>query len=110
MGPRGQQPRVVSASTRQKVGFFGALNLKTGGLVTRGSPTFNGETFGDFLRQILQSTPEKLYLILDNAAWHKAKELKDFFTQNQGRLVRLFLPIPPNSIPSSGSGEPRADK
>lgn len=27
--PKGQQPQVFSASTREKVGFFGALDLKT---------------------------------------------------------------------------------
>lgn len=27
---KGKQSHVLSASTRQKVGFFGAINLKTG--------------------------------------------------------------------------------
>ena len=88
--PKGQQPHVLSASTRQKVGFFGALNLKTGSLLTKQAPTFNTETFGEFLCHLLQHTQGKLYLILDNASWHKARDLKDFFNQN--RLVRLFLP------------------
>ena len=52
--PKGQQPRVPSASTREKVGFFGAVNLKTGVLITKDAPTFNGETFGDFLDYLLQ--------------------------------------------------------
>ena len=33
--PKGQQPRVLSPSVRHKVGFFGALNLKTGCLLTK---------------------------------------------------------------------------
>lgn len=90
--PRGQQPRVLSASTREKVGFFGAVNLKTGCLLTREATTFNGETFGDFVGDLLQATQGKVYLILDNAKWHKAQVLKDFFIQNQDRLVRIFLP------------------
>jgi len=90
--PKGQQPRVLSASTRQKVGFFGALNLKTGCLLTKEAPTFNAETFGDFLCYLLQHTQGKLYLILDNASWHKARDLRDFFTVNRDRLVRIFLP------------------
>ncbi len=90
--PKGQQPRVLSASTRQKVGFFGAVNLKTGVLLTKDAPTFNGETFGDFLGYLLQATQGKVYLILDNAKWHKARVLKEFFIQNQDRLVRIFLP------------------
>lgn len=90
--PKGQQPRVLSPSVRHKVGFFGALNLKTGCLLTKEAPTFNAETFGDFVRYLLQSTQGKLYLILDNASWHKARDLRDLFYANQGRLVRIFLP------------------
>jgi len=90
--PRGQQPHVLSASTRQKVGFFGALNLKTGCLLTKEASTFNAETFGDFLHYLLQHTEGKIHLILDNVSWHKARDLRDFFIQNQDRLVRVFLP------------------
>ena len=90
--PKGQQPRVFSASTRQKVGYFGALNLKTGCLVTQETPTFNAETFGDFLGHLLQRSHGRLYLILDNAAWHRARALKHLFFQNRHRLVCIFLP------------------
>ncbi len=90
--PRGQQPRVLSASTRQKVGFFGALNLKTGCLLTKEAATFNAATFGDFLYHVLHQTQGKVHLILDNASWHKAVDLRDFFINNQDRLVRIFLP------------------
>ena len=89
---KGQQPRVLSPSVRHKVGFFGALNLKTGCLLTQEAPTFNGETFGDFIRYFLASTQGKIYLILDNAKWHRAKILKGFFESHQERLVRIFLP------------------
>lgn len=90
--PKGQQPRVLSASTRQKVGFFGALNLKTGCLLTMEASTFNGATFGDFIRYLLQRTQDRLHLILDNASFHKSRDLRDLFIENQDRLVRVFLP------------------
>jgi len=90
--PKGQQPRVLSPSVRHKVGFFGALNLKTGQLVTQEAPTFNAQTFGDFIRYLLQSTQGKIYLILDNARWHRSKDLKPFLEANRHRLVFIFLP------------------
>jgi len=90
--PKGQQPRVLSASTRQKVGYFGALDLKTGCLLTKEAPTFNAETFGGFLSYLLQRTQRKIHLILDNVSWHKAQDLSDFFIANRDRLVRVFLP------------------
>ncbi len=90
--PKGQQPRVLSPSVRHKVGFFGALNLKTGQLVNQEAPTFSAQTFGDFIRYLLQSTQGKIFLILDNARWHRSKELKEFFEANQPRLIFIFLP------------------
>jgi len=89
---KGQQPRVISASTRQKVNYFGALNLKTGRLLTQKSPTFNADTFENFLHYLLRRTRGQLLLILDNARWHRAQDLKPFFNKNQNRLVRVFLP------------------
>ena len=89
---KGQQPHVFSPSVRHKVGFFGALNLKTGQLVTQEAPTFSALTFGDFIRYLLQSTQGKIYLILDNARWHRSKDLKPFFETNRHRLVFIFLP------------------
>jgi len=90
--PKGRQPRVLSPSVRHKVGVFGALNLKTGQLVTQEAPTFNAQTFGDFIRYLLRSTRGKIWLILDNARWHRAKELKEFFEVHRQRLVFIFLP------------------
>ena len=90
--PKDQQPRVISPSVRYKVGFFGALNLKTGQLVTQEEPTFSALTFGTSIRCLLQSTQGQIYLILDNARWHRSKVLKEFFEANQQRLVFIFLP------------------
>jgi transposase len=90
--PKGQQPRILSPSVRHKVGFFGALNLKTGHLLTQEAPTFSAQTFGDFIRYLLHSTQGKLYLILDNARWHRSQDLKECFEANRDRLVLIFLP------------------
>jgi transposase len=90
--PKGQQPRVISPSVRHKIGFFGALNLKTGQLVTQETSTFSAQTFGAFIRYLLRSTQGQIYLILDNARWHRSKILKEFFEANQQRLVFIFLP------------------
>lgn len=79
LAPKGQQPRVLSPSVRHKVGFFGALNLKISQLMSQEALTFSAQTFGDFICYLLQSTQNKIFLILDNAKWHHAKDLKEFF-------------------------------
>lgn len=105
---RGQQPRVRSPSTREKLGYFGALELRTGRLLTQRAPTFNAETFHAFLCHLLEHTTGPIRLILDNASWHKARELKAFFAEHPSRLIRCFLPpyspTPPSSTLSSGCG------
>ena len=89
---KGKQPHVISASTRQKVGLFGAINLKTGRLLTKETSVFNADTFGDFLIYLLEKSEGKLFLILDNVSWHKARDLQKFFFKNRSHLVRIFLP------------------
>ena len=90
--PRGKQPRVLSASTREKIGFFGAVSLATGQLVTQRAPTFNAETFHHFLCYLLRFTHRPILLILDNARYHRARDLNLFFTKYQAQLQRAFLP------------------
>lgn len=89
---KGNQPKIISASTRQKVGFFGAINIKTGQLLTQQSDVFNAETFHQFLCYLLNRTQGKILLILDNARYHHARDLKPFFTEYKKRFQREFLP------------------
>ncbi len=90
--PKGQQPRVISASTRQKIGFFGAINLKTGSLLTQKDSPFNADTFRNFLHYLLQHTQGKIHLILDKVSYHRAQDLKEFLKQNQyNTALSLFF-------------------
>jgi len=89
---KGIQPRVLSASTREKIGFFGAVSLKNGRLLTQPATPFNAETFHDFIRHMLRHTKGKVLLILDNVRYHRARCLKDFFAKRQNRIQLEFLP------------------
>lgn len=51
--PRGEQPHILSAPTREKIGFFGAVSLKTGQLLTQRVFVFNTQTFCNFLSYLL---------------------------------------------------------
>ena len=90
--PKGNQPRVLSPSTRQKIGFFGAVSLRNGRLLTQSADPFNAETFHNFIVYLLRHTKGQLLLILDNVPYHKARTLEDFFIKNQNRIQRAFLP------------------
>ncbi len=110
--PKGKQPQVISASTRQKIGFFGAVNLKTGRLLTQRSPVFNAESFHCFLLTLLNLTQVKVLLILDNARYHHAKILQPFFAPHiSGGFKGLSCRrIRRNLILQKGSGELRGER
>jgi transposase len=89
---KGKQPSVISASTRQNVGFFGVVNVKTGQLLTRESKVFNGNNFMSFVRYLVKRVKGRNFLILDNARWHTSKELNAFLAKHKRKLVCVYLP------------------
>ncbi len=90
--PKGRQPEVISASTRQNVGFFGVINVKTGQLLTRESKVFNGNNFIGFVGYFIKRIKGKIYLILDNARWHGSKEWSLFVAKHKRKLSIIYLP------------------
>ena len=92
--PEDTDPVLLHAPTRKSVALFGAVNLRTGQLVTQVCPKFNAVTFGDFLRVLLRhrSPQRRLILMLDNARYHHATLLRPFLTERRQVLSCAFLP------------------
>ncbi|MEW6482554.1 MAG: IS630 family transposase [bacterium] len=89
---KGKQPHILSASTKEKIGFFGAVSLKSGQFVTQTAPTFNSKAFNNFLCHLLGYIHKPTLLILDRASYHRAKSLKPFLAEHQDYLKIVFLP------------------
>ena len=92
--PEEKDPVVLHAPTRKSIACFGAVNLRTGRLVTLFSPVFNAETFKEFLLKLVRyRTPHRtMRLICDNAKYHHATMLQPFIDDHR-RVLRLdFLP------------------
>ena len=92
--PEDKDPIVLQAPTRKSVALFGAVNTKTGKLVTMLSSKFNAETFGIFLRKLLRQRKRsrKMVIIIDNARYHHAVALKPLLKQYY-KILRLdYLP------------------
>jgi transposase len=94
--PRGSQPQIPSAPTRKKIGYWGAVDIRTGSLcVQLHESKFNWITFHDFLERFLRTkyrSKQRQLMIIDNAGYHKKKELGPFFAENRSRLGFLWLP------------------
>jgi transposase len=92
--PEETDPVLLHAPTRRSVALFGAVNLRTGQLVTQFCSPFNAITFGTFLRTLLRhrSPTRRLVLVLDNARYHHATLLRPYLTEKRHLLSLAFLP------------------
>jgi transposase len=92
--PEETDPVLLHAPTRKSVALFGAVNLRTGQLVTQFCSPFNAITFGTFLRTLLRhrSPTRRRVVVLDNARSHHATLLRSYLTERQQVLSLSFLP------------------
>lgn len=92
--PEETDPVLLHAPTRKSVALFGAVNLRTGQLITQFCSPFNAVTFGTFLRTLLRhrSPTRRLVVVLDNARYHHATLLRPFLTERRHLVSLSFLP------------------
>lgn len=101
--PKGSCPKVRSYPGRKSIAYSGFIIPETGTLFIVKPDWFNYKTTIDSIRQFIASTPieegKKLYLIMDNAPWHKkAKRLIE--TEDEYSDIResiTMIPMPPYS-------------
>jgi hypothetical protein len=91
-----KDPILVHAPTRKSMGYFGAVRLRDGKLLTkREEKVFDAGTFWQFLkllRQVSSRSARRVVVISDNAKYHHAL------------LSTSCLPIVRNSIRLKGFG------
>jgi transposase len=92
--PEDADPVVFHASTRKKVGIFGAVSVTNGQLVVRKEDKFDASSFQNFLKQLLRHRKRnrKMMVILDNARWHHAKPVKPWLQDHRHVIELDFLP------------------
>jgi hypothetical protein len=81
--PEQTDPLVLHAPTRKTVALFGGVQLRSGRLVRRFEPQFNGPTPG---------LGRRLVAVVDNAPYHHAVALAPYLEDNRGVLALAFLP------------------
>jgi transposase len=95
--PVNEQPRIPSKGQRNTQKIFGAIELYSGNfLYKHKEDNFNSETYVEFLEEILDHYYKKrhrIYLIQDNASYHKKPETYDWFTENR-KFIEVFN-LPP---------------
>lgn len=88
---KGTKPIFPMHTKSAKVNVIGALNNKTGKVMTEICQEVNKFEFLKFLKKLLRYY-KKVFLIIDNASWHHAKIIREFVKQNKHRLKIEFFP------------------
>lgn len=89
---RGKGFTVYHQPCKRKCKFFGAITVEESPtFIFQKAEWFNAKTFQQFLEHLL-TVFDKIYLILDNVKYHKAKILKPFLHANRKRLWLFSLP------------------
>lgn len=88
----GQTPIVTTHPGREKVNFYGTLNLHTGAVIANQADKMNALATASHLEQILSAIPDVPILLLrDRAPWHRGEPIQQVLEANP-RLEILYLP------------------
>lgn len=70
--PEDKDPVLLHAPTRKSIALFGAVQIRSGKLVTMTASPFNAETFVVFLQYLARHRrrSSRTVLMVDNAAYH----------------------------------------
>ncbi|MGO8970785.1 MAG: IS630 family transposase [Myxococcaceae bacterium] len=101
----GVQPRVDTFGLRKTAHVFGAIALEDGDFTFRFAPVFNGHTFHEFLKQLVEKyAPRKIFFIIDNGPCHWLDdEGKAWLAENSHRIELHRLPgYSPELNPTEG--------
>ncbi len=91
--PRGHTPVARLHPGRDKVNFYGSVNLKTGQDMVMRSEVMNSEASARHLEQVLKEIHNVPILLLwDRAPWHFGQAVKDVLSANP-RLEIIYFPV-----------------
>jgi DDE superfamily endonuclease len=94
---RGSQPQIPTRGERHTQKIFGAVRLDNAGFIYLHQESyFQWETYLAFLEQVVVPAfyrrRHRIYLIQDNASYHKKQETYDWFKANRRYLEVFQLP------------------
>jgi transposase len=98
--PKGQTPVVKAHPQREKVSFYGTLNLLSGEEVVTQAETMNSAATALHLKQILATYPHQpILLFWDRAKWHGGDPVKQVLAENPRLQVMKYPTAAPDLNP-----------
>jgi transposase len=90
--PKGKTPVKKSMSKRFSVNMISAITNQGFVQFSLYSDTMNADKFIDFMQQLIKSSTQKIYFIVDNLKVHHSKIVKEWVVDNKERIVLYFIP------------------
>jgi transposase len=92
--PKGEQAEVVTPGDNDKCYLAGSLHWRTGLLLTTVGPCRDAALFVAHLEEVLRRLRryKKVHVICDNAKFHTAWAVCEFYAKHQDRIEFHFLP------------------
>ncbi len=90
---KGERKTLATNSGQKRMHITGAISLENMKLVYSEYDKINGLSTVDFLSKVESSSTKKgkIYIILDNAGYHRSKEVKEFVSKSK-RIKLIYLP------------------
>lgn len=97
---KGEKKKIAGPKRRSSITIFGALNLKNQKFNWKSAKKGNSNTLIEFLHQLHSNYPNKLlFIIIDNASFHKSKKIKKFLEKNSWVKFEYLPPYSPEYNP-----------
>jgi transposase len=99
--PKGKTPVKMSMSKRFSVntctvyevrGMISAITNQGKVQFLLYSDSMNADKFIEFMRQLIKSSPQKVYFIVDNLRVHHCKIVKEWLQENKEKIAVYFIP------------------
>jgi len=91
-GLKGKTPVVKTSGHRQKVNVISAVSAQGAFWCQVYTHTLKQGSFIEFLKELMASRREKVFLVLDSHPAHIAHSVKEYVQSTQGKLELHFLP------------------
>jgi transposase len=91
-GLKGHTPVVESSGQRQSINVISAVNASGAFWAATYTGKLDAESFVIFLRDFMKGRRTKIFLVVDGHPAHKAKIVKEYIAETEGRLELYFLP------------------
>lgn len=90
--PKGRTPIKKSMSKKFSVNMISAITNQGKVQFMLYSDTMNADRFIEFMEQLIKSSTQKVYFIVDNLRVHHSKIVKEWVEKNKDKIALFYIP------------------